>query len=186
MSDPPTLHTIGHGTRDLAELIGVLGGAGVEVLVDVRRHPGSSRNPQFGRDRLADALRRAGIRYEWFGEELGGRRRSRPGSRHVAWRNESFRAYADHMETREFAAALDRLVRLASDESTAVMCAETLWWRCHRRLVADAATARGLRVVHLGAGRPQLHRLDPSVRLDEDGTLVYDIGTTPPLVAEGD
>ena len=158
------LFTVGHGTRAANELVGVLHDAGVARLVDVRRYPGSRRNPQFGRDALAETLDAAGIAYDWQGETLGGRRSGRDGSRHRAWRNAAFRA------------ALDALLASAAEKPTAAMCAETLWWRCHRRLIADAATVRGFDVVHLGAGPPALHVLHPDARLDLEGTLVYDGG----------
>lgn len=175
------LCTVGHGTRTLDELAGVLHGAGVELLVDVRRYPASRRHPQFGRDVLAAELPRAGVAYEWWGDALGGRRRGRDGSPHVAWRDPSFRAYADHMDREEFRQAMDALIARAGAATVAVMCAETLWWRCHRRLIADAAVARGVEVVHLGAGKPQPHRLDPSARVVGRGRLVYDVGVDRPL-----
>lgn len=175
------LLTVGHGTRLLPELVAVLQAAGVTCLVDVRRHPGSRRNPQHARATLARELPAAGIAYEWCGDALGGRRTARAGSPNGAWRDPSFRAYADHMASPEFLHALDALLALASRQPTAVMCAETLWWRCHRRLIADAATVRGFAVVHLGAGKPQPHRLHPSVRVDAEGNLVYDVGVDRPL-----
>lgn len=148
---------------------------GVQQLVDVRRYPGSRRNPQFGRDALAGSLPDAGLAYEWC-EPLGGRRKGSPESPNVAWRDASFRAYADYMATPEFRDAFGALLEGADSTATAVMCSETLWWRCHRRLIADAAVARGWDVVHLGMGKPQHHRLDPSARVIDDGTLVYDLG----------
>jgi uncharacterized protein (DUF488 family) len=168
-----TLFTIGHGTRPVDELIAVLRASGVAELVDVRRYPGSRRNPQFGRDALAASVDDAGLVYEWC-EALGGRRRGHADSPNVAWRDPSFRAYADYLATPEFRAAFGELVDGAAVRPTAVMCSETLWWRCHRRLIADTAVAAGCDVVHLGAGKPQRHRLDPSARASRDGTLVYD------------
>ena len=166
------LFTVGHGTRTTEELVAVLRDAGVERLVDVRRFPGSRRNPHLSREALAADLPLA---YEWWGEELGGRRSGGTESRHPAWRNDAFRAYADWMDTPVFRQALDRL--LGSVKPTAVMCAETLWWRCHRRLIADAAVLRGADVRHiLGVGDVQPHTLHESVRRDEDGWPVYDAG----------
>jgi len=172
------LFTIGHGTRSLDELITVSREAGVEVLVDVRRYPSSRRNPQFGRDELAAALPDGGLAYEWWGEALGGRRKGASDSPNIALRNAAFRAYADYMATAPFNDALDALLSRAEAQSVAVMCAETLWWRCHRRLIADVATVRGYHVVHLGAGEPQPHRLEPSARV-ADRHLVYDGGALP-------
>jgi uncharacterized protein (DUF488 family) len=171
--------TIGHGTRPLDELTTVLHEAGIEVLVDVRRYPGSRRNPQFGRDELAAELPAGGVAYEWWGEELGGRRKGSPDSPNTALRNAAFRAYADYMATAAFNDALDALLSRAETQSVAVMCAETLWWRCHRRLIADVATVRGYDVVHLGAGKPQRHQLEPSARITDNGHLVYDGGALP-------
>ena len=119
-------------------------------MFDVRRHPGSSRNPHLSKRALEHDLPARGVAYEWWGEELGGRRKPRPDSSHTEWRNEAFRGYADYTDTPEFADALARLRReAAADPPVAVMCAETLWWRCHRRLIADAFMRAGGSVVHL-------------------------------------
>lgn len=171
--------TVGHGARPIEEFLATLTDAGVTVLVDVRRLPGSRRHPQFGRDALAAALAGAGIRYEWQGEALGGRRTAGGGhggrSRHTALRHAAFVGYADHMDTEPFRTAVERLVARARTDAVAVMCAETLWWRCHRSLVADALTLRGADVVHLlGPGRRQPHRLSPAVRPGADGWPAYD------------
>jgi uncharacterized protein (DUF488 family) len=172
------LFTVGHGSRSTSELISVLGAWGVERLVDVRRYPRSRRHPHLSYDALAVELPAAGIGVEWWGEELGGRRRPLPGSRHTAWRNEAFRGYADHMDTDLFRDAFDRLLTgLEALPPTAVMCAETLWWRCHRRLIADAVVLAGGEVVHLLHDRSaQPHQLHPAVRPDEAGRPVYDSG----------
>jgi uncharacterized protein (DUF488 family) len=170
------LFTIGHGTRPLDELLSLLHDARVEVLADVRRYPGSRRNPQFGRDVMAAALPADGIAYEWWGETLGGRRHGSPDSPNTSLRNAAFRAYADYMATPEFNDALDDLLRRTESRPVAVMCAETLWWQCHRRLIADAATTRGCEVMHLGIGKPAAHHLEPSARVDARGHLVYDGG----------
>ena len=164
------IRTVGHGARPVEELVAILGSAGVDTLVDVRRFPGSRRHPQFGRDALAATLRTAGLRYAWEGETLGGRRQRRPDSRHTALRNASFAAYADHMDTPEFRTALDGLTA-----GSAVMCAETLWWRCHRMLIADALVLRGVTVEHLlDVGKSQPHRVTEGARTDSDGWPVYD------------
>jgi uncharacterized protein (DUF488 family) len=172
------LFTVGHGTRSTAQLAAVVRAAGVERVVDVRRHPGSRRHPHLAGDALARDLPPLGVSYEWWGEELGGRRHGALPSRHVAWRNSAFRAYADHMDTDGFRRALDQLLTgLVAAPSTAVMCAETLWWRCHRRLLADAAVLAGTPVVHLlDEGSTATHPLHPAVRPDGEGRPVYDLG----------
>lgn len=174
------VYTVGHGMRPLAELAEVLSEAGISCLIDVRRFPGSRRNPQFARASLEQALQREGIDYEWWGEALGGRRPSSGSSRHRAWRVAAFRAYADHMDTAAFRDALGMLeARARAGEVLALMCSETLWWRCHRRLIADALTVHGFRVVHLIApGKAQAHRLHENARTGEDGWPVYDAGLT--------
>jgi uncharacterized protein (DUF488 family) len=170
------IFTIGHGARPLDDFLAVLIRAAVDVLVDVRRYPGSRRHPQFSRDRLRSALVANGLAYEWWGDTLGGRRR-REGhyDRHVAWRNASFRAYAAYMDTAIFRASLDSLERRSATSSVVIMCAETLWWRCHRRLIADALVVDGFEVVHLGLGDNRLHVLTQTARVLENGLLVYDI-----------
>lgn len=128
---------MGHGTASQRELIALLGAAGVESVVDVRRFPGSRRHPQVARRELEQWLPDAGIDYRWE-ERLGGRRRPAPVSEHQGLRNESFRAYADHMGSTDFAAALAEVLEEADRRTVALMCAESLWWRCHRRMIADA------------------------------------------------
>ena len=151
----------------------MLTGHGVRVLVDVRRFPASRRHPQFGREALAASLAEAGIEYV-HEPDLGGRRAARPGSQHTAWRVEAFRGYADHMESPEFAAALERLMRRAAGTPTAILCAEAVPWRCHRRLISDALVARGVQVLHiLGPGRAEPHELDPNARVLPGGRLLY-------------
>jgi uncharacterized protein (DUF488 family) len=171
----PPVFTIGHSTRSSDELLSLLAGHGIEVLLDVRRFPGSRRHPQFSRDALSDALAEAGVEY-MHEPRLGGRRAPRPGSPHTAWRVEAFRGYADHMETPEFQAALEDLIRLSQEKTVALMCAEAVPWRCHRRLISDALVARGLDVRHiLGPGRADPHELDANARvLDGGRRLVYD------------
>jgi uncharacterized protein (DUF488 family) len=152
--------------------------------LDVRRYPGSRRFPHFGRDVLAEALPRAGIAYDFQGDELGGRR-SPAGerSRHPAWRDPSFRAYADYMDTPAFRDALARLESSALEEPLAFMCAERLWWQCHRRLVADALALRGAEVIHLfDASERRPHVLHPHLRAGDDGFPVYDLHVTGDLL----
>jgi uncharacterized protein (DUF488 family) len=177
------LHTVGHGTSTAAELTAVLEGAGVRHLVDVRAYPGSRRHPHVARDELARWLPEVGVSYRWL-RSLGGRRRPVPGSRHVALRNEGFRAYADHMQTPEFLDGVEDLLAHAGDGVTTVLCSEAVWWRCHRRLLADhLVLLRDVEVVHLlHDGRRTPHVPTDGVRVD-DGALVYDVGVTPPLTA---
>ncbi|MFO7259571.1 MAG: DUF488 domain-containing protein [bacterium] len=169
----PPVYTVGHSTRSVEELVGLLAEHGVTVLVDVRRFPASRRHPQFGRDALERSLRERGIRYV-HAPDLGGRRAPRPDSPNTAWRDSGFRGYADHMQTPEFAAALAALEDLAARETVAILCAEAVPWRCHRQLIADALVAHGVPVTHiLGPGRTEAHVLNEHVRVREDGTLVY-------------
>lgn len=142
--------TIGHSTRSLDEFILTLESQRIEMLADVRRFPGSRRYPHFGSDALAASLKQHRIAYRHF-EALGGRRRPSPDSPNTAWRNESFRGYADHMMTAEFSNAIAALLELASQFRTAIMCAELLWWRCHRALISDYLKVRGHHVVHIYA-----------------------------------
>jgi len=175
------LFTVGHGTRSTDELLAVLRSGGVGRLVDLRRFPGSRRHPHLAREPLSAALATAGVGYEWAGEALGGRRSGVDGSRHPALRNAAFRAYADHMDTPEFRSALERLLdEVRAGPPPAVMCAETLWWRCHRRLIADAAVLAGTPVTHLVDERTATaHELATEARPDEQGRPVYDVGVLP-------
>lgn len=178
------LYTVGHGARPVEAFVAVLADAAVALLVDIRRFPGSRRHPQFGRDALAATLGQAGMAYEWQGETLGGRRSRVEGSRHTALREPAFGGYADHMDTVEFRDAASALVARAGRERLAVMCAETVWWHCHRMLLADALTMRGATVVHLlDVGRHQAHRPHPTVRSGADGWPVYDVPDTLPGLA---
>lgn len=176
----PTILTVGHGTRPIEAFLALLRTAGVEVLVDVRRFPSSRRNPQYGREALAAALAAAGIDYVWMGEELGGFRSPVPGSRHTALANRAFAGYADHMDTAAFHRGLERLIEMARERRVAVMCAETLWWRCHRRMLADALLAAGCEVAHLLDDGEHPHVLHPNARV-EDGRPVYDVEPQPRL-----
>lgn len=144
-----TVHTVGHSTRSIEEFIALLRAHGIRTLVDVRTVPKSRHNPQFGEDELPGSLEAAGIRYERFAE-LGGLRHSRKDSINGAWRNASFRGYADYMQTEEFAAGIDRLVALAEEAGPlTVMCAEAVPWRCHRSLIGDALLVRGHEVLDI-------------------------------------
>ncbi len=162
---PLTVLTIGHSTRGIDELLGLLAEHRVETLIDVRRFPGSRRHPQFSREALAGSLATAGIAYV-HEADLGGRRQPLPDSPNTAWRVAAFRGYADHMASPAFAAALGRLLRTAARSRTVILCAEAVPWRCHRRLIADAATAAGAEVLHImGPGRAERHQLDASARV---------------------
>jgi len=166
--------TVGHGTRSVDAFLALLRSAGIRRVVDVRTAPGSRKHPQFGRDALAASLDDAGLAYVWR-KELGGWRKPRPDSRHLALTSPGFRGYADHMETPEFRQTLAWLVETSRATPTAVMCAESLWWRCHRRMLADALVVAGCEVRHvMEGGRVVPHRPSPSLRVD--GTdLVYDV-----------
>ena len=164
--------TIGHSTHSLERFVELLSEHDVAAVADVRLAPGSRRMPHFGARPLAAGLEAAGIGYEHL-RELGGRRTPRPDTPNTGWEVEAFRGYADHMESDEFAAGYARLEALAEDRRTAVMCAEALWWRCHRRLVSDAVAARGGRVLHIGPdGRLAEHVL-PEFAVVEDGRVIY-------------
>lgn len=163
--DRPLVFTIGHGTRSIAEFIALLQSAGVRRLVDVRTAPGSRKHPQFGKAALDASLEAARIEYAWC-QDLGGWRKALPQSPHVALRSPGFRGYADHMDTEDFGQAVSWLIETSAAIRTAIMCAESLWWRCHRRMLADALTARGCQVVHLmGGGTREPHRIHPSARI---------------------
>lgn len=172
----PPVFTAGHSTRPIEELLALLAGHGIRTLVDVRRFPGSRRHPQFSRDALAASLAGAGLQYI-HEPGLGGRRAARPDSPHTAWRVDAFRGYADYMETPEFEAALGRLMQRASDPGgspAAILCAEALPWRCHRRLISDALVARGVDILHImGPGRAEAHELDANARVLPGGRLLY-------------
>lgn len=168
--------TIGHGNRSIEEFVGLLLEAGIECVADVRAYPASRRHPQFGRESLERSLADTGIRYDWEGKALGGRRRTRPDSPHVALRNAGFRAYAGHMESDEFRIGLERLVESAGARRLAIMCAERLPWQCHRNLIADSLVARGHTVHHLlSPGSGMEHALNRLARVDGE-RLVYDAG----------
>lgn len=173
MAEPARIYTVGHSTRPIEELVGLLQGAGVNQLVDVRTVPRSRRNPQFNIEALAASLPDNGIVYR-HEPALGGFRRPRPDSPNGGWDNPAFRGYADYMQTPEFATALERLMALARADPTAIMCAEAQWWRCHRRLIADALAVRGWEVFHLGLGSgPVPHELTPFAVVGADGALTY-------------
>jgi len=166
------LWTIGHSTRPVEEFIGFLQTNGIQLLAAVRITPYSRRNPQFHQDALAKSLADVGIQYRHM-PALGGRRNSRKDSVNVGWRNESFRGYADYMQTREFWDSLDDLLATAQRLPVAIMCAEAVPWRCHRSLISDTLVSRGWTVQHIiSANSLQTHTLTPFAKL-EDGRLTY-------------
>jgi len=165
--------TIGHSTRKIDFFISLIEANGIKLVVDVRKLPGSKRYPQFNKDALDASLDECGIAYEHF-PDLGGRRKSKPDSRNTAWRNAAFRGYADYMETGEFRNAAERLVDLANQVGPAViMCAEAVWWRCHRALIADYLKTRGVEVTHIiDLNKAEPHPFTSAARLI-NGELSY-------------
>jgi uncharacterized protein (DUF488 family) len=170
----PRIWTIGHSTRKIDVLISLVEENGIKLVADVRMYPGSKRHPQFGREALAKSLSDVGIRYEHF-PELGGRRKPKPGSRNTAWRNEMFRGYADYMETEDFRNGIARLVDLAEKTGpAAIMCAEAVWWRCHRSLISDYLKVRGVEVLHiLDHSKVEPHPFTSAARI-VNGELSYE------------
>jgi uncharacterized protein (DUF488 family) len=165
--------TIGHSTRVIDDFITLLDEQGIKLIADVRMFPGSKRYPQFNKEALAQSLGERGIRYEHF-PELGGRRKPSPDSHNKAWRNASFRGYADYMETEEFHKGIERLLDLANKVGpTAIMCAEAVWWRCHRALISDYLKVRGIEVAHIAdAKKIGSHSLTSAARM-VNGKLSY-------------
>ena len=165
--------TIGHSTRTIDDFISLLKENEIKLLADVRAFPSSKRYPHFNKDALKESLNGHGIRYEHF-PELGGKRKSKPDSRNTAWRNASFRGYADYMETEQFQKGIERLLDVAAEAGpTAIMCAEAVWWRCHRSLIADYLKARGVEMLHiLGANKVEPHPYTPAARI-VNGELSY-------------
>jgi uncharacterized protein (DUF488 family) len=177
---PPLVLTIGHSTQPLPAFLEMLQGHAVRRLVDVRTVPRSRHNPQFNRDSLPEALGAVGIRYTHM-PGLGGLRHPRAGSVNAAWRNDSFRGFADYMQTPEFAANLQALIERARKERVALMCAEAVPWRCHRSLIADALVVRSVSVQHImSSTRAEPHTLTPWARVE--GECV----TYPPGVESGE
>lgn len=180
------LWSIGHSTRSLETLIAALRAHHIEALADVRSFPRSARHPQFNEETLACELPRAGLAYVWLGKELGGYRKQRnPDSPHTALPSAGFRNYADHMETQEFKRGVEALLELAGRQPTAFMCAERLWWRCHRSLLSDYLTAIvGAEVIHIhDEKKTEPHPLHRTARVAA-GRLVYDVGESARLALE--
>lgn len=171
-SESNCIWTVGHSTRPIEEFISILKVQEIEVLTDVRSLPGSGRHPQFNREALACSLGTAGIEYVWLAA-LGSRRQAHADSHNTAWRNKSFQAYADYMETGEFRQGIVELVNLAETKRTAVMCAEAVWWRCHRALISDYLKAQGVKVVHIfDADKTEEHPYTLAARVC-GGTVSY-------------
>ena len=167
-----TVWTVGHSTRSAEEFGQILRVHEIQVLVDVRSFPGSRRYPQFNREALSESLAKLGIEYK-HAPRLGGRRTPRKDSHNTAWKNASFRAYADHTETDEFRNGVEELLELADDSRVAVMCAEAVWWRCHRSLISDYLKAKGHTVIHiLDENKTEEYPFTSAARI-VDGELSY-------------
>ena len=168
-----TIWTVGHSTRSAEKFNQILKAHEISVLVDVRSFPGSRRYPQFNKEELEQSLARISIQYLHF-PALGGRRKPNPQSKNIAWKNVSFRAYADHLESAEFEQGIAELRKISQGQRTAVMCAEALWWRCHRSLIADYLKAKGWEVVHIADEvRTELHPYTSAAKI-EKGRLSYE------------
>ncbi len=162
---PAAIYTIGHSTHTIEEFLAILQAHGIQQLVDVRTIPRSRHNPQFNRESLPASLKKAGIAYRHM-PGLGGLRHARPDSTNTAWRNASFRGYADYMQTADFHKNLEELIRLAAEKQTTIMCAEAVPWRCHRSLIADALTARGIPALEItSAKQAKPHALTPFAKV---------------------
>lgn len=168
----PMVWTIGHSTRPIEEFLGLLDEHRIKLLIDVRRFPVSKRYAQYDEANLRNSLASAGLEYLWL-PELGGRRNPRRDSPNTGWRNAGFRGYADHMMTREFTRGLERVIESAKHTRLVLMCAESVWWRCHRGLISDALVVAGFTVIHImGPGSAVEHPMTPPARIVE-GKLVY-------------
>src|SRR6266404_1635587 len=170
--DKIELWTVGHSTRSIEDFVEALRSFEIKVLADVRSYPGSKRYPQFNQENLRASLTEAAIDYQHF-PELGGRRRANPDSLNMAWRNESFRGYADYMETEGFRDGILGLLEIARVSKTAVMCSEAVWWRCHRSLISDYLKAKGIEVNHImRTGKSEPHPFTSAARI-VNGELSY-------------
>jgi len=169
-----TIYTIGHSTHSIEEFLLMLRSFGIGILVDIRRFPGSAKYPQFNKEPLQNALEAAGIEYMHL-EGLGGRRKVQKNSKNNRWRNDSFRGYADYMETADFKQAVETLENIARTHPTAYMCSEAVWWRCHRSLVSDYLKAKGWTVLHIMAtDKAEEHNYTSPARIAGDCVLYYD------------
>ena len=173
-SGQQTVYTIGHSTHSVETFIDMLQSFDIKVLADIRRFPGSRKYPNFNKEYLATELQNCGIGYIHL-EGLGGRRKAEPDSKNTRWRNQSFRGYADYMETPEFEKAVARLETIASKQTTAYMCAEAVWWRCHRALVSDYFKAKGWTVCHIMAtGKAEEHPYTSPARVENHRVFYSD------------
>ncbi len=171
---PHTIYTIGHSTHSPAEFISMLQSFNIKIVADVRSFPGSRKYPQFNKENLKISLEEAGIKYIHFAD-LGGRRKVKKDSKNNRWNNDSFRAYADYMETKEFENAIVNLEHTASEQTTAYMCSEAVWWRCHRSMVSDYLKAKGWNVLHIMAvGKVQEHKYTAPARVVDGDVLYFD------------
>ena len=169
---PGTVYTIGHSTHSIEEFLEMLHSFGIQILIDIRGQPGSRKFPQFNQEILKVSLEEAGIEYVYL-KDLGGRRKVKKDSKNDRWRNASFRAYADYMETEQFAKGIAELEKLAVEKRTVYMCAEAVWWRCHRSMVSDCLKAKGWNVQHImGIGKSDEHPYTSPARV-VDGTVLY-------------
>lgn len=174
MPEKNVVYTIGHSTHTMDNVISMLRSFGITALVDIRRFPGSRKFPDFNKAVLAAELQNVGIVYTHL-EGLGGRRKVQQNSKNGRWRNTSFRAYADYMETRDFSAAVAELEAIAVKQPTAYLCAEAVWWRCHRALVSDYLKAKGWTVLHImAAGKAQEHPYTSPARVVGDQVFYFD------------
>lgn len=170
----PLVYTIGHSTHTLEDFIRMLQSFDIKALVDIRRFPGSRKYPQFNKENLAAALDNAGIGYIHL-ENLGGRRVVHKNSKNIRWRNKSFQAYADYMETKDFEEGIHQLETIALKIPTAYMCSEALWWRCHRSMVSDYLKAKGWEVLHItGRGKAEEHPYTSPARVEGEQVFYFD------------
>ncbi len=171
-SEKKTLYTVGHSTHTLEDFVALLQSFSIEQVVDVRRFPGSRKFPQFNKEALEKSLPENNIIYHHL-EALGGRRKTKPDSKNTSWRNDSFKGYADYMDTADFKSGVEVLLQLALKTKIAIMCSEALWWRCHRSMISDYFKAKGWKVMHImGEKKEQEHPFTQPAKI-VDGKLTY-------------
>ena len=169
-----TIYTIGHSTRSLAEFLDMLQSFDIKIIADIRSLPGSRKFPQFDKENLKISLEEAGTQYIHLAD-LGGRRKVKKDSKNNRWNNDSFRGYADYMETKEFESAIFKLEHIALEQPTAYMCSEAVWWRCHRSMISDYLKAKGWTVLHIMAtGKVQEHKYTTPARIVDDNVFYSD------------
>lgn len=169
-----TIYTIGHSTHSLDEFLNMLRSFDIKILADIRSLPGSRRFPQFDMENIKRSLKETGIQYIHLAD-LGGRRKMKKDSKNNRWNNDSFRGYADHMETKEFENAIVKLENIALEQPTAYMCSEAVWWRCHRSMVSDYLKAKGWAVLHIMAtAKVQEHKYTSPARIVDGNVFYYD------------